>query len=636
MSDYTLTTNYGLKKPTIAADNDAWGGHWNENADAIDALIKTRIDGLAGVYLPLAGGTVTGALTVQGLLAGPVMATGSSASQQLSDRFSRRFIDARDYGVIPDGATDNTANLQRAVNDAQAQATTGNVRTVLLPPGVIVTNQIVISGPVAIQGISSSTTALHGISGMTVPVVVVQTAGAATTSGWPPDMVHLVNLRITSQDGKPGDPGVHGLQINAGVRSVRVSMRDVAVIGVSGNGINAPVQFQGHITAYDCTLWNNAGDGLQAHNCTDWHFYDGLIALNGNRGIALASCSQFTFIGTDIFSNAISNAFLTSAAGEVSGNHFFSQVMFDRGSQLGLNYDLRGTGGATFINCTFGACSLESPGTYSAVRISSAANNFATFVACNWPENFTNDATKPDKYALEFAGATQLAVVDGANHYAPGLLRTNASAQVMGVITAGGPYQINTTTGARVIATTQFTGFTVNNGTNNIAVIQGFAADNDTGVFQLRTGGTTVMAQLSASSGIAPNYINGDVYLGNGQTNAAPTSRALRGTDGVGTNIAGANLTIASGRGTGTGAGGNIVFRTAPGGSTGAGQNAEVTRATIDATGALKAVGSFAIWNAAAPAAKPAVTGSRGGNAALASALTALASYGFFVDSSTA
>lgn len=46
--------------------------------------------------------------------------------------------------------------------------------------------------------------------------------------------------------------------------------------------------------------------------------------------------------------------------------------------------------------------------------------------------------------------------------------------------------------------------------------------------------------------------------------------------------------------------------------------------------------GGIGVWNTGSPAAKPAVTGSRGGNVALASLLTALASYGLITDSSTA
>ena len=44
----------------------------------------------------------------------------------------------------------------------------------------------------------------------------------------------------------------------------------------------------------------------------------------------------------------------------------------------------------------------------------------------------------------------------------------------------------------------------------------------------------------------------------------------------------------------------------------------------------------FGVWGATAPTSKPSVTGSRGGNAALASLITALASYGLITDNTTA
>jgi hypothetical protein len=62
--------------------------------------------------------------------------------------------------------------------------------------------------------------------------------------------------------------------------------------------------------------------------------------------------------------------------------------------------------------------------------------------------------------------------------------------------------------------------------------------------------------------------IDGDFVSGNGNASATPTNGLVRGTNGVGTNIAGASLTIQGGRGTGSGAGGPILFATsAPGGS---------------------------------------------------------------------
>jgi hypothetical protein len=52
-------------------------------------------------------------------------------------------------------------------------------------------------------------------------------------------------------------------------------------------------------------------------------------------------------------------------------------------------------------------------------------------------------------------------------------------------------------------------------------------------------------------------------------------------------NTAGADLTIAAGRGTGTGVGGSILFQTAAAGGAGSTQNALATRVTIDANGSL-------------------------------------------------
>lgn len=52
--------------------------------------------------------------------------------------------------------------------------------------------------------------------------------------------------------------------------------------------------------------------------------------------------------------------------------------------------------------------------------------------------------------------------------------------------------------------------------------------------------------------------------------NGAPTAQALKAHDGItGTDIAGANLTLAGGRGTGAGAGGNVILQAAPALATG-------------------------------------------------------------------
>jgi hypothetical protein len=54
-----------------------------------------------------------------------------------------------------------------------------------------------------------------------------------------------------------------------------------------------------------------------------------------------------------------------------------------------------------------------------------------------------------------------------------------------------------------------------------------------------------------------------DVYIGSGATDTAPQSVTIHATGGSGTNVQGANISIAGGTGTGTAAGGNINFQTA-------------------------------------------------------------------------
>lgn len=60
-----------------------------------------------------------------------------------------------------------------------------------------------------------------------------------------------------------------------------------------------------------------------------------------------------------------------------------------------------------------------------------------------------------------------------------------------------------------------------------------------------------------------------DVYIGNGIVNAAPVGFTLQPTGGEGTDIAGADLTLAAGKGTGSALGGDIYFQTTAAGGTG-------------------------------------------------------------------
>lgn len=76
-------------------------------------------------------------------------------------------------------------------------------------------------------------------------------------------------------------------------------------------------------------------------------------------------------------------------------------------------------------------------------------------------------------------------------------------------------------------------------------------------------------------------------YMGAGVVHATPPDFAINATGGSGTNIAGGALTLAGGKGTGTGAGGSLLFKTAAAGASGTTLNSLTTRFEITGAGTL-------------------------------------------------
>jgi len=107
---------------------------------------------------------------------------------------------------------------------------------------------------------------------------------------------------------------------------------------------------------------------------------------------------------------------------------------------------------------------------------------------------------------------------------------------------------------------------------------------------------TATTASWKAASGAGEWTVSGtdllqvtagitDVYMTDAITDATPLAQTLHGQGGSGTNIAGADITIAGGQGTGTGDGGDIIFQTALAGASGASLNALTEAMRIDSDG---------------------------------------------------
>lgn len=86
------------------------------------------------------------------------------------------------------------------------------------------------------------------------------------------------------------------------------------------------------------------------------------------------------------------------------------------------------------------------------------------------------------------------------------------------------------------------------------------------------------------SSGFAMNR----VFFGKGMTNASPTVYSIEGTGGSGADVAGADIALGGGCGTGTALGGNLLLKTADaGGVSNSTPNALITRVTVSQTSVL-------------------------------------------------
>lgn len=85
-------------------------------------------------------------------------------------------------------------------------------------------------------------------------------------------------------------------------------------------------------------------------------------------------------------------------------------------------------------------------------------------------------------------------------------------------------------------------------------------------------------------SSYAPIY---DTYIGQGEVNVSPSAITFHGTGGLGTNIAGGDFVVASGKATGNASGGSIIFQTSDAGSSGSTLQSLSTKAVITAAGRI-------------------------------------------------
>lgn len=117
--------------------------------------------------------------------------------------------------------------------------------------------------------------------------------------------------------------------------------------------------------------------------------------------------------------------------------------------------------------------------------------------------------------------------------------------------------------------------------TNQYGVSLGYAANN--GQSKSIAIGSSATPDKTNQLIIGSSVANiTEAVIGNGPKSATPIGVKLKSTRGDGTDIAGSDIVVAGGEGTGTGVGGKVKVQTAPSGTTGTATNALVDRVIVD------------------------------------------------------
>ncbi len=298
-------------------------------------------------------------------------------------------------------------------------------------------------------------------------------------------------------------------------------------------------------------------------------------AYLGN-GVTNATPNSISINATGGSGTNIAGASLTLAGGRGTGT--------GNGGDINLQVAKPGTSGssanslatvATFSGINGAATLQNSADSATALQVKNAAGS-TTVLDVDTTNTRVGIGTNAPGALLELSQTNQ-----GPNY---GLRITQSSVSVNQYIGSGASYYLDIPTNTR---------FQIGNpatGTGTGAIYAGryltLATWNGSnlGGVKLTNNGTDVLTLQGSDN---------NLYFGNGVTSATPTGQKLIATGGSGTNIAGASLTLAGGKGTGTGNGGDIVFQYAPAGSTGSTANTLTTACTISGTnGSLSCPGA--------------------------------------------
>lgn len=328
-----LTTNvHGI---TNTANLETQAGAQTKATAAQNAAISDA----ATKYLPLAGGTVTGNLTVNGAL----------NAAGVTD-----WINVKAHGALGDGTTNDTAAIQAALNATPMGGICfmpfGDYRTnapLIVPPGVTLMGEhanLMASPPPPVPALSDPPCRIKPLptfAGASVILFVDEVTG-----GYPKLSAEQRLVDIMIDGSGQTTPAVDGIQAKGNIQNI--VMRGVTIRYMSGNGIYTDIantRFPYSWRLYRVMSDNNKGHGFFFNVMTDITMFDCQSIGNAANGFQLNNCanSQLSLCRAEWNGNYGFNFTGNWGNGWGSGALVASACSTDRNGWDGVHFDCLGT-----------------------------------------------------------------------------------------------------------------------------------------------------------------------------------------------------------------------------------------------------------------------------------------------------
>lgn len=417
-------------------------------------------------------------------------------------------------------------------------------------------------------------------------------------------------------------PPLSGNSINA-ITVAATNIGNISGLTVSGDFSSESLKIDGPVVFSRCSVTNGMGTtwNVSVPDTCSFTSTNYQSATNGEiqarnlwlRGAASGAATYFKLTGTPTgvrtitFQDASGTVALTSdltgyansALSNLASVSINTSLLFQTGVDVGSTTkparDLYACGAGTF-----GTNYFKFTGTPTGARTQTFPDNSGTVANLNlaqtWSalQTFSTSPTSPGSTGSERWGASaNVSTATNATAIGNSIIISGNSSSGIGAGTNGNQDQQTligqgiTGTGVGLTLVGQGAGGA---GTNGSGLGRAVTVNNQGSIVLGFLSADTAAKQLVAGS-TNSSYNIDNVFIGGGVVNSSPVATTYNATGGSGTNIAGAALNLAGGKGTGNALGGVINFQYSTATTSGTTLQSLATIYTIDGNGLLGAAG---------------------------------------------